>query len=359
MIYFLIFVFLLILAGTDMISYPQAIKILIFYLIGCSLVLFSGLRFETGFDYENYKNIFYDIKVFKDATQSLAVEPGMGILIYSLKACGIPYGGLLLLIAVIAIFLKFRFIEKYSIYPFFSVLIYYSRVFLAQDMGQMRQGLAMAIILFSMDSILNKNFKRFLFIIVLACLFHLSAILFFPIYFIANRKFSKKTISAVILLATVFAVFFDFKSILMNYAIGFLPGFLSNKLLLYASVMEADQTLGLTFSVFFRIFLVLVLVWMKDRVTDLPGYTNAVFNIYVFGLIFYLVLNSFPQMGGRGSLYFQQFEILLIPIMIKCLKETVFKVMAILIIGLYCFWGMNTIVNSPEDAYIPYKTVIS
>ncbi|MGF1853491.1 EpsG family protein [Vibrio satsumensis] len=54
----------------------------------------------------------------------------------------------------------------------------------------MRQSLAVAIVLFSVKYILNRNFLAFLLILLLAFSFHYSAIVFLPVYFFNQLKFS-------------------------------------------------------------------------------------------------------------------------------------------------------------------------
>lgn len=100
-----------------------------------------------------------------------------------------------LTIAVLAIpyvYGTIKFIEKKSLNPFLSVIVYISLYYMYATF-LLRQVIAMGILLFSIDQIEKKNIKKFILIVLIAWLFHKTAIVFLIAYpFALYNKFSFK-----------------------------------------------------------------------------------------------------------------------------------------------------------------------
>lgn len=104
--------------------------------------------------------------------------------------------------ALIAIFYSYsvaRFIYKNSSEPCLSYVLFVTLGFFTFSMTGMRQTLALGIMLFAIDHIRSRSLIRFLIVVGIASLFHASALVFVPAYFLAYRKITK----AYILLASL------------------------------------------------------------------------------------------------------------------------------------------------------------
>jgi hypothetical protein len=222
-------------------------------------------------------------------------------------------------------------------------------------MGQIRQGIALGIVLWSLNYLLNRNLIKFSLVIVAAALFHVSALLFFPVYFLVNYKFNKTYLFVILVISYIIGNI-DFKHILTGF-LASLPWFISWKLAYYLSI---ESRIGLTFSAFFRILIVLLYMYIEKDIQSDSNFKNTVFNLYYVGVIFYLALNSLPQIAGRGSNYYQEFEILLIPLIITGFKKTYFlKFAFVFFIFFYSFWGLYTTTHYDAHSYIPYRTILN
>ncbi|WP_297905096.1 EpsG family protein [uncultured Parabacteroides sp.] len=123
-------------------------------------------------------------------------------------------------VSIIWISCYFIYIKKYSPMIMLSVIILLVTEF-HQSLFVLRQHLAMAILLLSYPSIIERNLKKFIFISIIAISIHTTALVFIPIYFIYGIiTDSKKFIIAVVLLA--FIIFLLFKSLdFLNLYFGF------------------------------------------------------------------------------------------------------------------------------------------
>jgi hypothetical protein len=315
------------------------------------LILFAGLRYNTGFDYINYKDIYYD---FLENKEYWSIEPFFIGLFFLTDFLHLGFTGLIFIVALVSILIKSIFLSKYSHYPLISILLYFSRIFLISDFGQLRQGLAFGIILWSSLFIVKKDFTSFLFLIFLTSTIHLSSIVFLPVFFLANREYK---IYSYYILLVLFSpmLFIDIKEIFTSI-LG-LPPFILNKLLFYLEA-EADQTIGLNLSSIFRFILIVLSLRFKD-IFFKTDYENVVFKIYFFGMIYFLIFQSFPQLGGRGSFYFQQFEFLLIPLIFHKIRNYYLKILSFFLLFIYTFWGVLSTINSQKNIFVPYQTIFS
>jgi len=354
MIYYVILFLLLLLSALSYFIKDRVDKFLLFSLVIIFLIFFAGLRYQTGYDYDNYEKIYEEIKF---TGYSFDVEPSVNLIMNFFNKLSVSYVLFLFLFAFVAVGLKGRFIWQYSLFPFISVVLYFSRLYITADFGQIRQGLAAGLILWSFAYIKENNLKKYTLILLAAISIHISSILFYPIYFIVRKKYKPMVLVIVLCVALMLATI-DLKNIVINYLTNFMPEYIAQKLVFYGN-SEADEVIGLTYSVFLRLALIIALLgfYRKRIYNDEKGL--ILFNIYYWGVIFYLLFNSLPQIGVRGSLYFQQFEVLLFPYLFSYSKSSLQKAVIFLFVGVYCYWGAMTVINSQEESFIPYRNVIT
>lgn len=104
----------------------------IFVLLSFFLILMSGLRLKTGYDFESYKQIFESVKQSSwnslfSSGWGLVVEPGYMILNYLCK--WMPFQLYIFLISTVSVFIKVLFIYKISNNLIMCLFIYYSMYF--------------------------------------------------------------------------------------------------------------------------------------------------------------------------------------------------------------------------------------
>lgn len=352
MIYYLIFFILIVLLFISFFLKEKKLK-LVYIIVSAFLILFCGSRLLVGFDYDNYELLYYYVQT----NYGVFIEPLFYGLIKLEQYLIGDYSSFLLLVAFLTIAIKTKFIYKFSVLPYLSLLIYYSRYFLSFDFGQIRQGLATAIVLYSIMYVLKKDFKRFIILIIIGCLIHASAFLFIIMYFIGNNLY--KNIRYILLISFSFIfVFLDIKDFLMRGFSTILPGGLAEKLIFYG---ETEESLGLNLSMILRILFVLYILFFLKTYLKKDHLFLVLFNTYFVGVIIYLTFNSLPQLGGRGSAYFQQFEMLLLPLMVYYTKNYFIKGLIILFLIYYTYSSVQGILESAQDTiqyhFEPYKSI--
>lgn len=184
------------------------------------LIVVSGLRWKVGTDYGNY--IFSYSRRKEEWLFSLINfdEPGIGILAKIGSFIYDDYVSMFFLVAVMTIGLCIWTISKYSNNFTFSILIYIFIGAWHNSFNGIRQYAAAAIIFAGHRYIYDRKFLRYLLVIVCAMLFHKTAIIMVPIYFVANKKINFKTILFLIIGVLVIRFSYDYLFSIMSFLKG-------------------------------------------------------------------------------------------------------------------------------------------
>ena len=101
------------------------------------------------------------------------------------------------------------FIYRYSQNIYLSVFLFVTLGLYFTAHNITAQYMAISICLYSVPYLLKRNFFKFTIIVLIAMSFHISAIIFFPIYFLSNVKFSKKVFLFYLLSIIIIQLFFS------------------------------------------------------------------------------------------------------------------------------------------------------
>lgn len=178
-----------------------------FLLIWCTiLVLVAGFREGTA-DYVSYVNLFtwapnlIDVIINNDWAFFIFTREEIGYLLINslVKIFTNESSILFLVIAIISISLYYKNIRKYSVYPLISLMLYFSLVYCVKELAQIRQGVAIAIFVYSWKYIIQNNFKKYFISLWIASLFHLS--IWIMIFIYPLRKVKINTFNIIIFFA--------------------------------------------------------------------------------------------------------------------------------------------------------------
>lgn len=360
MIYLIIFCTISILALIEVnFSENERLKPQLGYVIfGLIFILMAGTRIHTGFDYNTYHEIFrsVDYSNFQEQT----VEIGFATVVLLFRNIDLSFHAFLLFIALITISLKLKYFNEYSRFSYASLLIYFSIGFIINDMGQIRYGLAIAICLFAFKDIFNENKVGFVAKVILAGLFHTSALSVLPAYWIArSSKINLKVMIGVVILLVPFLMI-DIRSFLFQI-LEYIPIHqMRAKIRFYIFSNDYGQGLGINISFMMRLLIFAFLLLFYNRGKEKYPYFESMVKLYFLGICFYMIFNSMAELATRVSAYYKMLDCLVLPFFIW-LGYTKWEknVLSVLVI-LYSFWSLYKIIYSPEFgfAYNPYQSII-
>ncbi|HDS8123413.1 TPA: EpsG family protein, partial [Enterobacter hormaechei subsp. steigerwaltii] len=231
----------------------------------------------------------------------------------------------LLLYAFISISIKIITFKKLSSSPILTVILYVSTYFILHDMNQIRIGLACAIILWSLKDVIERNKSAFLIKIIIAILFHYSAIIALVIYLFDTKKINKFIYFFAPLFCSVFLIsknlIFDYSVLMASY----LPSFLAAKVNTYVilqqqGVFDAENLLIMNVGGAVLFIILVFFIIYSPKVAETPHDKLQILLTKVLSL--QLVLGElFAFNSELSNRFFTLFGFLTIPLLLPSLKR--------------------------------------
>lgn len=258
--------------------------------------LFDTAKSCTGIhQYLNQMNLSDRLPLFSEA----------GFFLYTwVSAQILPNAQLfLLLTSTIVVIFTAKFIWRNSEDFYISWLVFICLGSMTFAMNGMRQAIAMAICLFSYEYAKRKKFISFLLVVLVAILFHKSALFFIIVYFVRNMKFNIKSL---LILTTGIMLFFVFAN-----RLAFLYDSMTGEDYFSAESFES----GGVITMLIYIIAIILAFLANKRLYDTNIFATLV--IVILGLVIYLSRFVSTQIYERMSYYFFSYLMILFPATFK------------------------------------------
>ncbi len=332
--YIFIIIILLFGAAAEVFGVVKNIKI---YFVVCAILiaLFAGLRYNTGADWEVYIPTFYEMPKLGNIHNWEIGYYWVSIIFYYL------FGDYYVFQLAASVFLMYsvaRFLWKYTNYPIFSLLLFFM-MFINNGilMAQVRQSIALAILLFGYEHILNKSFGKFMTVVIMACLFHISAIVALPMYFM-TRKIPNYILIILILFFQIFYFVPGTAAHIVKIFLPYMPGRLEEighlylNHVLYGSKVQFNTGMYYIASVLLS---TIVIYFNKDKNSERSFWLNSLAVAMIIG-----ALSSSIPIIGRFKAYYLIFALGAYQLIfnLKISKITHKTTSLIIMLLLFCFF---------------------
>jgi len=177
-----------------------------------AMIFVAGLRNETvGTDTYVYVRKFEDMQNISDVIRigGDTFEFGFWILTWFVRSIFNQYAMLFIVVAIIVVGCYFKSIIKYSNNITISFFILITMGFYTFFFNGARQGVACAIYALAIGPLLERNFKSYLGYVLLAVIFHKTAIMMLPIYFALGEHNSFKKNIIIMMIGVGVAIMFQ------------------------------------------------------------------------------------------------------------------------------------------------------
>lgn len=306
----------------------------------------SALRYNVGIDNESYFAQFNNITCLSDAFTYY--EPGFGLLCYLCKMWFDDYQVLLFVSSMLTGILMWLSVYKYSknyvlcILGFIAVNMYF------MSYTVIRQFIAVAILSNSVNFIKNRQFRKFILILLCAVAFHYTSIVFVILYFLYSKDkklFTWKNIFIIICTGVFLSNF--------EHIVGEAFTTLSALREGYAMYEDSDATKNFKEVTFMLPIVVYAFTFRKRLISQ--NENNAVLLWVVIVLIIAKIIGIMTPVFSRIHYYF----VFAGPILFSyapALKRSVSFIIVMLIL-IYYFWSINIIFNYQWEDFLPYYTI--
>lgn len=359
-IYIFIFFLLIILSKLFSRKYTNNVCFII-------LFIFSAIRFDVGWDFQTYYLLAKKFEYFKYSifiTESEVLlemnqllednlweyfrMESLNKILYKVSWF---FKSPQLLIALYSFLILF-FIKKgldykkkkdYGIWLFF----YSFPIFYFHSLSAIRQGLAISIIFFSYKYIENKKIIKFILCIVIAGLFHKTALLLGIIYFIPYLNFKKE------ILVFLFFISFFSEKFLKKILLLDLPLISEYKVYILKAIGKGGRVI---FFLIILLYLGILIISYLDKKFYEQNKNTIIYTC--LGCFIYIALINFGHLGSRMSEYFIIFILYFLDDAEKVLKKKfkakkyIFILIELLLLVLLLHVDRN---NNVRSQWVPYE----
>ncbi|MDQ0270927.1 EpsG family protein [Cytobacillus purgationiresistens] len=307
----------------------------------CSLVAVSGLRINIGDTYF-YRHAYENNEITWSYISSQK-DIGFSILQMLLKNLSEDPQILIFTTALITNVLIVYVLSKYSRMFELSIYVYITGGLFLVSMNGIRQMLAAAIIFTATRFLINGNWLMYIFIVLLASLFHQSALILIPIYFLVRYKAWSKATYLLLACSVIIVIGYDQFSNILFAAME------NTQYSGYSSFQEGGAN---TLRVAVNAVPLMIAFLGRHKLREIYPSSDYIVNMVLVGFIF-MVISTQNWIFARVSIYFTLYQLILISwiIVLFRTKEQRFIYYALLICYLaYYFYenviSLNTIYKS-------------
>ncbi len=284
-------------------------------------ILLTGLRYRIGSDTLAYEVAFNNVPKLSSLTYSYLMdisdfEIGYTVLMSVSKTIFDKFWVFLFLQSIMVNVLIFDFFKKYSTHVFTAILAYYIILYYYVNCEVARQGIALAILLFSWKYFVSRKWIKYIIFVFIASLFHTTACVFImmPILFVLNLwSFLKPSLLLLIILMLLIAFSpFIGQKLLQSLVALSVGGDVGNKIDFYFSTdKEVIGLGGMTTIAYFVSYICLPFFALRNN-KDI----NDIIHMFMLGCLINVSVGI--PMVYRLSYYFM-------PFFIVAIANTLFK----------------------------------
>lgn len=325
-------------------------KFNLWFVLVLILSLVIGLRYKVGADYLSYLDSYNKYKQGYNLSFEFGYEMLNKISIYM----GFGYTFVLLASSFITNFFIIKTIKDKSNNFFLSIVILFGSGFIIFQTNGIRQAIAISLIFYSIRYIERNNVWKFILFSILASLFHLSALIMVPFYWLS--KIELKKISLILILSGSIIIMFLNLNEVISFFINLLPDFFYKNYINYIFSNPSRVNTGIRI-IFESILFFVIILNLKANIKR-NKLKNILFNLTFYGIILRNIIGKYWGLN-RIPFYFLIFQIILIPLIIKDLSiNKYFKILIIIFVLLYYIFMFFYEVNISKSI-IPYDIVFN
>lgn len=265
------------------------------------LIIAVGFREYVGADYPVYRNLFigfsmfasyqdvFDKALFRESREEIE---WIFVLINKLVFdFGMPFYIVTFIMAIIAVTLKATTIYKNVAFPALAMLFYFMPIMFFEDSGQMRQGLGIAVCVFSFKFIKERNLLMYLLCMYIALGFHKTSVVFFPAYWLVLVPLSRHRIFWILVISLILSPFEVYR-VMGGFFESLTPQDVSNAYTGYLNDHYYGEQVETGLNDIVKIFFIYILIRYNDEACERVWWYEYMRNLAVFGLALFYIMRA-------------------------------------------------------------------
>ena len=361
-----IFILLYLILVISIVKNKRVQRISILFLI-FFLAIIVGIRDGIGTDFETYTYVYkrnLDILSINSFFTDISYEPFYSYIENFTKIIGQREPTLFFLI--ISLITSLTFYKAMRNFRFSLIaqgwFIYFCFLFFSFQFNVIRHGVMASFVWLAFSYIPKNNIKKYVIFIIVGMMFHLSAIIFLPFYWLLKVELKRKHLFLLYLIGFI-SITFPFLINFINFIVLFLPnGTMLTKLIYYTNDYYGDDpSYGITLGIIIYTFITLLVFPLNKKLeAEIYGY-RIYYNSLVYAVFISLSLNSLGVFVERTVSVMYLSLVFLLP---SVIYSSYLKKLKILLIPLFILYGVlifskniTSIEKTGEYQFIPYITI--
>lgn len=345
-IYFLLWFFIVV--SNFVSNYKPYLNKVVYFIFMVVLTIFVGFRYKIGGDWSAYNEIYDSYKYLSFFESLFFIDPGyslINMLGSFLKINEIWFVNFISA-AIIFIFL-YKAFDKLGKY-WLCLLIYFPYHILVVSLGYTRQSIAVAILLYAFFMLFENKNSKFIFFVIIASIFHKTAIiflLFYPILLLIKK-------GKILYIYQILSIF------IISYVL-YLSSLSEGSI--YTSGSEGLSSSGVFMRLSMHVIPLSFYFLLRNKLFKIKNY--YLFLDYFVLLIFYCLVLAFffSTLADRFNLYLIFFDLYVLISVYMSLKDINNKNIFILVLTLFytafiVLWLLTS--DFVKIAWIPYQNYI-
>ena len=241
-----------------------------------------GFRYEVGVDWQGYKDYFLYLNYYTALLGDQRYELGFFIINKAIIILGGSYVWVFFFSGLVSWYFLYKSVSPFLI-PLFVFFLFVDEYFF-WSMNGVRQFIAMSIFVFSIKSIIRKQFLYYLYFIILGSLFHTSILIMIPVYFLPFDKLYKRNIWIIIFILTFLFgssnIILDIIDVIGKYTIFKSENIFSKYINYFQSekIIFREIEYGLGF--YFKVLINFMIILIADKVIKRDQNTTPYFILF-------------------------------------------------------------------------------
>ena len=276
------------------------------------LAVFIGLRYKVGADWLQYYTYYNNVEdlstiIFdsKNATYFYEHnwEPAFKFLCAMAKSSGISFEVLLLLITLFNLYSLDKFLRRYLSNDACIFLVLLLALNMLREFDVLRQSLAFYIMLFAYKYI-NKSFPKYLAICLLAATFHMSALIFLPIYPFFKLKVTRTLLVSVLVFFLLNLILkLKFLTMIITLIEKVIPsgitGVVLHQVRLYLVELPVYSNINLVTILYLLLLITLIVYFEKAKKMD-----SKFISVFVICIVVNVLFSEIGEIQSRFAYFF-------------------------------------------------------
>ena len=273
-------------------------KTWLLFALASLLTLCAAFRPEgVDKDYMSYLGYYAN----PNSSMAVLAEPTFKLICSIARFFGYPLL-VFVIYALLAVPLKFYSIVRLTPLWYMSILVWFTHLYIVQDLTQIRVAVASAIYLFSLPFLIDGRKWRYLLCIVVAILFHYSALFLLPILVFGNKPMVRWKW----MLLYILPLLFYFTSIISIELLYYIPiPFIQKKIVVYEEMIKYSDMFSelnkFNIMALFRLFAYYMLLWKCNVIAKVYPNMSIVLKIMCYSICVYAGLSFFPVFAVRAQ----------------------------------------------------------